>query len=185
MNDLVQLWLPILVAAVSVFVASSLIHMVFKWHNSDYQKLGNEDAVLAAIRAANARPGLYVLPHCSDMKDMQSEDMQRKFREGPVGFMTLKRPGPPAMGRALMQWFVFNLVIAVVVGAIALRLYGLHGDAHRAACTAAAISFLAYSGSSVQAGIWMGKPWISVAKDLLDGAIYAVASGAAFFFLWP
>ena len=185
MISLDQLWIPIVLSAVLVFAASSLIHMVFKWHNSDYTKLGNEDAVLAAIRAGNAQPGLYVLPHCSDMKDLQSEDMQRKFREGPVGFMTLKRPGPPSMGRALLQWFVFNLVVAAIVGAIALRLYGLHGDAHRAACAAAVISFLTYAGSSLQAGIWMGKPWISVAKDLLDGAIYAGASWAAFFFLWP
>jgi len=186
MNDLIQLWLPVIVAAVSVFVASSLIHMVFKWHNSDYQKLSNEDAVLAAIRAGSPAPGLYVLPHCADMKDLQNEEMQKKFREGPVGFMTLKQPGPPAMGGALFKWFVFNLVVAAIVGAITLHVFGERPDANRAAGhMVGVLSFLTYAGSSIQAGIWMGKPWGSVAKDLLDGAIYALVSALSFWWLWP
>ena len=48
MAMLASLWLPILLSAVAVFVASSLIHMLFKWHNRDYRKLPNEDAVRAA-----------------------------------------------------------------------------------------------------------------------------------------
>ena len=56
------LWLPILVSAVLVFVVSAIIHMVLKYHNSDYSPLSNEDAVRAAIRAGNPRPGLYVVP---------------------------------------------------------------------------------------------------------------------------
>ena len=53
MNALLSLWLPILLSAVVVFVISSLIHMVFKWHASDYNALANEDAVRDAIRAGN------------------------------------------------------------------------------------------------------------------------------------
>ena len=70
MNDVLELWLPIVLTAVFIFIASSLIHMVFKWHNSDYKKLSNEDEVAAAIRAGNHAPGQYVLPHCMDMKEM-------------------------------------------------------------------------------------------------------------------
>ena len=185
MNDLLLLWLPILVTAVAVFVASSLIHMVFKWHNLDYKKLTNEDAVLAAIRAGSPEPGQYVLPHCADMKDLQTEELQKKFREGPVGFMTLKRPGPPTIGGALGKWFVFNLAVAGIVGVIALRMYGLQADPRRAAHLVGVLSLLTYSGGSVQQGIWMGKPWGSVAKDLLDGAIYATVSALSFWWLWP
>ena len=45
MLTLASLWLPIVLAAVAVFVVSSLIHMVFRWHASDYRKLSNEDEV--------------------------------------------------------------------------------------------------------------------------------------------
>ena len=48
MNEALSLWLPVVVTAVLIFVASSLIHMVFKWHNSDYRKIANEGQVRAA-----------------------------------------------------------------------------------------------------------------------------------------
>jgi len=35
MVSITALWLPILLAAVIVFVASSLVHMVLKYHQSD------------------------------------------------------------------------------------------------------------------------------------------------------
>ena len=44
MTFLAQLWMPIVLSAVLVFAASSLIHMVLKWHNADYRPLANEDA---------------------------------------------------------------------------------------------------------------------------------------------
>ena len=185
MNALPQLWLPILVTAVLVFVASSLIHMVFKWHNSDYRKLSNEDDVRAAIRAGSPAPGQYVLPHCADMKAMQAVEMQKKYSEGPIGFLTVKENGPPAMGGALAKWFVLNLVVATIAAAVAVQVYGLQGSAHYAGHLVGILSFLTYAGGSVQAGIWMGKPWISVAKDLLDAAIYAIVSNLVFWYLWP
>ena len=89
MQITMSLWLPILVASVVIFIASSLIHMVFKWHNSDYLKLPNEDAVSAAIRAGSLAPGQYALPHCVDMKEMGGEVMQKKFADGPVALITL------------------------------------------------------------------------------------------------
>jgi hypothetical protein len=185
MAYLLQVWLPILATAIGVFVASSLIHMVFKWHNSDYRPLSNESDVAAAIRAGAPAPGPYVIPHCPDMKDMASEAVQAKFREGPVGLITLRRSGPPTMGGALGLWFAFTLLVAAISAAIALQVYGLGGDHHTIAHLAALISLLTYAGGSIQQGIWMGKPWRAVAKDLLDALIYAVVTAFAFAALWP
>ena len=42
MVALSALWMPILLSAVAVFIASSAIHMVVKWHNSDFKKLPDE-----------------------------------------------------------------------------------------------------------------------------------------------
>ena len=72
MNALLSLWLPILLSAVVVFVISSLVHMVFKWHASDYSGFANEDAVRAAIRAGNPVPGRYVVPFCKDLNSLGS-----------------------------------------------------------------------------------------------------------------
>src|SRR5258705_1385777 len=102
MISLAQLWIPILASAVGVFVASSLIHMVIKWHNADYRKLANEDDVRAVVRAGNPSPGQYVIPHCLDMKEMQAPEMQKKFQEGPIAFVTVRPSGMPSMGQPLV-----------------------------------------------------------------------------------
>jgi len=49
-----QLLLPILVSTVFIFIASSLIHMVLKWHNPDYRQLPNEDEVALAWQEVSA-----------------------------------------------------------------------------------------------------------------------------------
>ena len=48
MVSLSQLWLAVVLAGVAVFVASAIIHMVLKYHNSDYRGFPNEDEVAAA-----------------------------------------------------------------------------------------------------------------------------------------
>jgi hypothetical protein len=185
MISTVSLWLPIIVTAVAVFIASSLIHMVFKWHNPEYRKLDNEDAVRAALRAGNPPPGQYMLPRCTDMKEMAGEPMQQKFKEGPVGMLLLRAPGLPNMGKSLSQWFALNLIIAVLCAHLAAGVLPIGAVSHRAFSLVAITSFLAYGGGSIQSGIWMGMPWRAVAKDLLDALIFGLLSGAVFAWLWP
>ena len=186
MNALLSLWLPILLSAVVVFVISSLVHMVFKWHASDYSAFANEDAVRDAIRAGNPAPGRYVVPHCADMKDMGSEVMLKKYREGPVGHVTLLPNGAHNMGKYLGQWFLWSLVIAVMAAYLALRACGLdHAQAARAAKWVGSITFIAHGFGTVAESIWMGRPWSQSAKYLLDAALYAAGSGLVFFWLWP
>ena len=91
MVPLAHLWIPIVVSAVIVFVASSVIHMVLKYHNSDYRKLSNEDEVRAVLRKGQPQPGQYIIPWCSHSKDAQGAETQKKFAEGPVGVLWLRR----------------------------------------------------------------------------------------------
>ena len=185
MTFLAELWMPIVLSAVLVFVASSLIHMVFKWHNSDYLKFSNEEGVRTALRAATSGPGMYVVPHISDMKQLGTAEVQKKFIDGPVGFISLKAPGPPTMSAALAQWFIFSLVIAALVAYLAHHALP-PGSSFLGVCRiVGAIVFLAYGAGSVSQGIWMGKPWRSVSKELLDAAIYATLNALAFAWLWP
>jgi hypothetical protein len=186
MNALVVLWLPILLSAVFVFIVSSLIHMVFKWHASDYHGLANEDAVRDAIRAGNPAPGLYAVPFCQDMKEACGEPMLKKYNEGPVGFVTVTPNVPPQIGRALAQWFVLSLAISAVAAVLAGKYVGLAPGGGRAAFYLVSIAcFLGYGVGSIQEGIWMGRVWSSVAKFLGDSALYALASGLTFWWLWP
>src|SRR5258708_18019357 len=114
MVPLTALWLPILLAAIIVFFASFVMHMVLPYHRSDYQKLPDEDKLLAALRAAGLKRGLYVFPFCTH-KEMKSPAMIEKYNQGPVGMMTVFPSGPPAMPKFLTMWFVHCLIIGFFV----------------------------------------------------------------------
>jgi hypothetical protein len=185
MISLSQLWIPIVLAAILVFVASSLVHMVFKWHNSDYLKLAKEDEVRAVIRASNPSPGQYVLPHCADMKDMAKPEFKQKFIEGPVGMLTLRANGAPNMGSSLGLWFAYTLAISVIAAYVASRTLPGTASFLQVCRVAGTISFLAYAGGSVQNAIWMGKPWSSATKEVIDALIYGGLTAVALAWLWP
>ena len=49
MVSLAALWMPIVLSAVVVFVASSLIHMLLGYHKNDWLTMPREDEVMAAL----------------------------------------------------------------------------------------------------------------------------------------
>ena len=83
MVSLTALWLPIVLSAVAVFVASSVIHMLLGYHASDFRGLPSEEKVSDAVRAAGVGPGTYMFPHCADHKAMQSPEHIEKMKRGP------------------------------------------------------------------------------------------------------
>ena len=65
MVGIVQLWLPIVLSAVIVFVISSIIHMASPWHKGDYPRVPNEDQLRSALRPLGIPPGDYMVPRCA------------------------------------------------------------------------------------------------------------------------
>jgi hypothetical protein len=185
MVTLMQLWLPIVLGAVFVFVASSLIHMVFKWHNADYRKLPNEDDVRGVLGKGALAPGQYSVPHCLGPKDMQDAGIQARFKEGPVAMLWVLPNGLPNMGKMLGQWFALNLLVCFLIAYVAANTLSAGAAPMHVLRVTASIGFIAYAIGGISDGIWFGKPWAAVAKDLLDALIYAFAGGAAFAWLWP
>jgi len=185
MVDWSHLVLPAVLAAVFVFIASSVIHMVLQWHKSEYGKLQNEDEVAAALRKGGASAGQYIFPHCPDHKQAGSEEMQRKFREGPVGFMILRQPGAMKLGPFLGKWFVYTIVVGLMAGYVA-RSTLKPGEHYLAVFrVVGAVSWMAYAWQSPAESIWKGKPWIGTVRDLIDGLIYAALTAGCFAWLWP
>jgi len=185
MIPLIDLWLPIVLSAVAVFVLSSLVHMVFKWHNSDYRAMANEDEVRVAVGKTAPAPGEYFVPHCPDAQAMRSAEIRQKFIDGPVLQLTIRRSGAPEMGGALVRWFVYTLLVGLFAGYVASRVVPPGAHFGLVFQVIATVAFMTYVGGSIQNGIWMGKPWRSVAKDVLDGLLYGFATGAVFGWLWP
>ena len=185
MVSLMSLWLPIVLGAVAVFFASSLIHMLLRWHNADYRKLPNEDDVRAAIRKGSPAPGQYVVPHCLDMKELQSPEMQQKFVDGPNALLWIRANGKMGMGPMLSQWFALNLLVSLMTAYIAAHTLAAGAAPMTVLRVTASIGFLAYAVGSISDAIWFYKPWKAVSKDLLDALIYGFAGGAVFAAMWP
>ncbi len=185
MDFLIDLWLPILASAVGVFFASSLLHMVLPIHRSDYRQLPDEEAVCAALRAGGAGPGHYVLPYCMDFKEMAGDEMQAKFNQGPVGFLTLKAPGMPQMGKTLGQWFVYSAFIATWVAYVADLSLNAGAGFTEVFRTAGTVGVLAYAFGTIPESIWKGLPWSVSLKYVFDGLTYGLVTGAVFGLLWP
>ena len=185
MLTLASLWMPILLSAFGILIASSLIHMVFQWHKSEYGKLPDEDALRAAVRSANLTPGQYVMPHCTGGKEMQAPEMQQKLKDGPVATLIVRANGAPNMVATLGQWFGLTAVIAVLTAGLACTVLPRAADGHHVFHFFAIVTFMTYAAGSFINGIWMGRLWSAVARDALDSLIYAAITGAAFAWLWP
>jgi len=184
MASLFSLWLPILVSAVVVFIASSIIHMMFTYHKNDLQKLPNEDDVLDALRPFNVPEGEYSMPYCGTAKGMKDPTTVEKFDKGPVAVLAVWGNGMPKMGKNLIQWFIYIIVVSIFAAYIAS--HALNADAvylevfRFVGCTA----FIGYAVGNWQSYIWWRKSLRYALFSSLDGLIYACLTAGVFGWLW-
>ena len=185
MVSVVSLWLPILLSAVVVFIASSVLHMFLKYHNSDYKKLPDEDTVMDGLRKANIPAGDYMFPYCTDNKERSSKEFKDKMLNGPSGVLTIFQGGAFNMGPSLAQWFVYCLIVGVFAAYIAGR--ALEPGAHYLSVFrfAGATAFVGYSLALLQNSIWYKMNWAATLKSMFDGLIYALLTAGVFGWLWP
>jgi hypothetical protein len=179
------LWLPVVVAAVAVFVASSIVHMVLKYHKADYKPLPNEDAVRDSLARGALAPGIYITPHCADMKQMNEPAMREKYEKGPVALVTVMPSGAPVLGKHLALWFGFTLLASFVAAYVARHTLAPGAQGLVVMRVTGTVAFAAYGLGALTSWIWKGQPWANTARELADGAIYAVVTGACFLLLWP
>ncbi len=184
MVPLTALWLPILLAAVIVFVASSIMHMVLPYHKSDYRQLPDEDKLLAALRPAGLKRGRYIFPFCTH-KDMKSPALIEKYKQGPVGMLTVFPSAPPAMPKFLGMWFAYCLLVGLFVAYLTGRTVA-PGTSYLAVFrVAGTVAFMAYGLGNITNGIWKGQPWGTVLKEIVDGLVYGLLTAGTFGWLWP
>ena len=184
MVALSTLWLPIVLSAVIVFIASSIMHMVLPYHRSDYKKLPDEEKVLGALRGVSLSRGLYHFPFCTH-QEMKSPAVMEKFKQGPVGLLTVFPTGPVNMPKYLVQWFVFCLVIGFFVAYLTGHTVEAGSNYLAVFRVAGTAAFLAYGLGNLSYAIWKGQPWSNTIKEVIDGLIYGLLTAGTFGWLWP
>jgi hypothetical protein len=177
-----MLWLPILLSAVFVFIASNILWMALpSWHRPDYKSLPEEKSVQDAL--ANAKSGQYIVP-CVDWGKLSAEE-RTAMGARPAALMLVRNPGKFEMGKSLGSWFGYAVVIAVFVAYLTghTQPAGTHYlSIFRVAGTAA---FLAFGFRGVPDSVWYGKPWVVAFKEMIDGLVYALLIAGTFGWLWP
>ena len=185
MEFLSQLWVPILLSTVAVFIASSVIHMLVPIHKSDYKSVPDEGRLLDALRPLNLAPGEYYFPWCADMREMKKPEYMQKRITGPVGTITVTPPGPPTITKNLLQWTLFTLVIAMFTAYIGYHALDRGTPFASVLRVTGAVAMLGFAPAYVHSAIWKGLSWSTTFKFVFDGIIYGLVMGAIFGWLWP
>jgi len=185
MVSLAALWAPILLSAVIVFIASSIIHMASPWHKNDYPKVPNEEGLRAALRPLAIPPGDYMVPRPSSREELRDPKFLAKVNEGPNLVLTVMPSGPFSMGKNLSQWFLYALVVSLFAGYVASRALAPGAAYIQVFRFAGTTAFLGYTAALWQMSIWYGRAWSITFKATIDGLIYALLTAGTFGWLWP
>jgi len=185
MVSLMALWIPIVLSAVIVFIASSVMHTVLKYHHSEIRKLNDEAKVMEALRGAGAQRGIYVFPYCLGGKEMKNPEMIEKYKQGPVGMLTVFPSGQPAMGKFLGQWLGYCLLVSFFVAYLTGHTVAAGTPYLAVFRVAGTAGFMAYGLGQISNGIWKGQPWSGTIKEVVDGLVYGLLTAGTFGWLWP
>ena len=161
MGFIATLWAPILLSAALVFVVSSLIHIFLKYHANDMRKLPNQDALQTALRPFNLPPGDYFLPRGDTMKEMKTPEFDEKLAKGPVIVMTIFKNGPLGMGKSMLLWFLYCIVISIFAAYIAWHAVQPGASYLSVFRFAGCSAFMGYALAAPQQSIWYGRSWVS------------------------
>jgi len=185
MVSLTDLWLPILLSSVFVFLASFLFHMVFPWHKNDFGKLNDEDKIMDALRPFGIPPGEYMIPRASSPKEMGSPEFKEKLNKGPVVIVTALPNGGQSMSKPLVLWFAYCVAVGIFSGYVAGRALPAGDEYLQVFRFAGVAAFLSYSVGLWQQSIWYGRPWKTTIINTVDGLIYSLLTAGTFGWLWP
>lgn len=185
MVSLAALWLPILVAAILVFIASSIIHMVLPYHRTDYGMVPSEDKVMDALRPFNIPPGDYLMPCPTSPASMRDPEFIAKRKRGPVAMTTVFPSGEVGMTRSLIQWFIFCLVVGLFAGYLTSRALPAGAPYLAVFRFSGTVAFVGYGLALWENTIWYRRAWKTTLKSNIDSLIYGLLTGGAFGWLWP
>jgi len=184
MVPVTSLLVPIVVSAVLVFIASSIIHMVLTYHRTDWKKLPAEDDVMEALRRFNIAPGDYMMPCAGSRSDMNNPAFLDKLKRGPVAVFTVM-PGEFSMARNLVLWFIYCLVVSLFAGYVAGAALPPGVEYLEVFRFAGTTAFAGYALALWQNSIWYRRAWSTTIKATIDGLVYALLTAGVFGWLWP
>jgi hypothetical protein len=200
MDFLVHLWLPIIVSAAAVWVASFLAWMVVGHHKRDWKGIpgAGEQEFIDFIKRLGIPPGSYGFPEfrrCDGLSKEQKKAKWDEMQKSPMGLLRVW--GPISMGKNMALTFLVYLAVSVLVGYLgwsALPHAGMSAGELTASARPAfarvmqvlgTAGVLAYCFAGLPNDIWFQRSGREVLTSLIDGVVFGLITGAVFGWLWP
>lgn len=181
--SLLSLWLPILLSAVTTFVAAMVAWTVLPHHRSDWAGIPNDGPLLGALRGLGLKRGQYVFPYAMTPEGRKQEGAESQIEEGPRGMLVVI--DPPNMTKSMIQYFVFCLGVSFMVAYVGYAAVPAGAEYLHVFRVLGTVAVLAYGAAEIPAAIWFGHTWSSVWKSVIDALVYGLLTGGVFGWLWP
>ncbi|GAB4549309.1 MAG: hypothetical protein Tsb0013_10460 [Phycisphaerales bacterium] len=185
MVPILDLWLPIVLSTVIVFIASAVAWMAIpKWHQPDLKVLPDEATFAGDLGRHELAPGQYMWPNCGSSEEMKSDEFKRRWAEGPWGLLRVAGTRP-SFGVNLVVTFVYFLVVSVVVGFLASRAFGSGAGYYEVFGFCFLASALAHCTMNLPNSMFLMEPRRWMLTNLIDGFVFAMLTAGTFAGLWP
>lgn len=171
-----DLWLPILASGLANHVLSTLAWMVMPHHKPEWKKLPIEDELTNLLTKHQTVAGQFIFPFGHDQK---SPDGQAR---GKCQGMLVLWEKPVQMGQAIGLTLLSFLVIAFVVGYLASIALPRGAEFMKVLQFVTTAGLLAHVSANFPHVFWFKR---KIAMEVLDGVIFALATGLIFAALWP
>jgi hypothetical protein len=162
-----------------------LVHMVLPFHRKDYGKVPAEDDVMAALRKFSIAPGDYFIPCAKGPADMKTPEYRKKVEQGPLVIMTVLGSNAYAMGRRLVQWFLFTVVVSIFAAYVASRTLPPGTPYITVFRIAGTVAFAGYALGLWPNSIWYSRKWSTTVLSTFDGLLYALLTAGMLGWRWP
>lgn len=183
MVHLQDLWLPILVSGIAVFFASFLVWAVLPLHSKDWKPVPNEDGFINGLKMHGLKKGGYAFPFCADKAQHKDPEFQRKWKEGPSGFLTVM--GDMNMGKNMLLSFVVFLIASTFIAYVAGHALPAGTEYMKVFQIVGSMAIAVYTIARLPNDIWFQTPCRAVVMNLIDGVIYGLVTAGVFASMWP
>lgn len=174
-----ELWLPILAAGIATHVLSTIAWVALPHHKPEWQKLPGEDQLHDTL-TKSVPAGQYIFPHARDGATANSESYQKKSQQG-TGMLIIWRK-PTSMGKAILLTLTGFMVVAFVIGYLASLALKPGAEFMKVFQFVTTAALLAHVSAHFPHVFWFRR---KMAMELLDGVVFAIATGLCFAWLWP
>jgi len=166
-----------------LFIWGAVAHMALGIGESSMKGMQNEDTVLAMMKENMKEPGVYLFPGgipSNDMTKEQQEEMRRKWKQGPSGFLVFHPEGLPVMStKTLLTELLSNILAALVAAFLLSQALGTLTGFGSRVLFVTLIGLVPFLSISVSFWNWYGFPNGFTAGEFIEQVVGFGLAGLA------